>query len=59
MITYFGIRHLSPNGADCMLKLLGRLKPDIVMIEAPSDFENLIPDICNIKTKHFEQWNAT
>lgn len=51
MITYFGIRHLSPNGADCMLKLLGRLKPDIVMIEAPSDFENLIPDICNIKTR--------
>lgn len=38
MPSYFGIRHLSPNGAYHIKKELDKIKPKIVLIEAPADF---------------------
>lgn len=43
----FGIRHLSPAGAWHLRRLLDRVKPRIVLIEGPSDFNEelkYIPD---------------
>ena len=37
----FGIRHLSPAGAFYVREFLDRIKPELVLIEGPSDFEDM------------------
>lgn len=47
----FGIRHLSPAGAFFVRKYLDKYKPKLILIEGPSDFNNLIPAITDKKIK--------
>jgi hypothetical protein len=44
-VHLFGIRHLSAGGAWHIRRFLDRIKPDIVLIENPSDAEHLIDDL--------------
>ncbi len=41
----FGIRHLSPAGAWYVRKYLDKIMPELVLIEGPSDFTELIEDL--------------
>lgn len=50
-VNFFGIRHLSPAGAFYLRKFLDNLKPEVVIIEAPSDFEDVLNDITRAETK--------
>ena len=50
-VNFFGIRHLSPAGAFYLRKVLDNLKPETVIIEAPSDFEDVLNDITRAETK--------
>ncbi len=47
MPKYFGVRHLSPNGAFNIVHELDKLKPELVLIESPSDFTSFIPEFSN------------
>lgn len=47
----FGIRHLSPAGAWHLRTFLDRIQPQLVMIEGPSDFTELIPDLAGEEVK--------
>ncbi len=51
MVTYLGIRHLSPNGAYHVRKELEARKPDMILIEGPCDFTPLIPEFSNLNIK--------
>lgn len=51
MAYYYGIRHLSPNGAYQLINLLNDRKPDIVLVEGGSDLNDLIPQICGQNVK--------
>ena len=42
MAEYFGVRHFSPICSHLVVKFLDRVKPDIVLIEGPSDLSGLI-----------------
>ncbi len=46
-----GVRHLSPNGAFNVVKKLDEQQPKIVLIEGPSDFNSLIPQIVQKEVK--------
>lgn len=50
-VNFFGIRHLSPSGAFHLEKYLDGIKPETVLVEAPSDFEDTLEDIINPETK--------
>lgn len=50
-IKFFGIRHLSPAGGFYLEKFLGEEKPGCVLIEAPSDFEDMLSDMVRAETK--------
>ena len=41
----FGIRHFSPAGAYFLRQFLDEVKPSLVLIEGPADFDFLIDDI--------------
>ncbi|MDC7955338.1 DUF5682 family protein [Fusobacterium simiae] len=41
----FGVRHFSPAGAYYVREYLDKVKPKIVLIEGPSDFNDLIDEI--------------
>ena len=41
----FGVRHFSPAGAYYVRKYLDEVQPKVVLIEAPSDFTDLIDKI--------------
>ena len=41
----FGIRHFSPAGAYFVRQFLDKVKPSLVLIEGPADFDFLIDDI--------------
>ena len=41
----FGVRHFSPAGAYYVREYLDEVKPKIVLIEGPSDFNDLIGEI--------------
>ena len=41
----FGIRHFSPAGAYFVRQFLDKIKPDLLLIEGPADFDFLIDDI--------------
>ena len=45
MIQVFGIRHHGPGSARRLLKALEALEPDILLVEAPADAENLLENI--------------
>lgn len=45
----FGIRHFSPAGAYFIREFLDEIKPDLVLIEGPADFDFLIYDIVSKK----------
>ena len=45
----FGIRHFSPAGAYFLRQFLDKIKPDLVLIEGPADFDFLIDDIVSKK----------
>ena len=47
MAEYFGVRHLSPACAHYATEFLDRTKPDIVLIEGPSDLSGLIGPLCS------------
>lgn len=47
MLTYFGVRHLSPNGAFNVIRELDLLNPSLVLIESPSDFTPFIAEFSN------------
>lgn len=50
-VNFFGIRHLSPAGGFYLEKYLDDIRPKCVLIEAPCDFEDVIPDIVRAETK--------
>nr|WP_288916256.1 DUF5682 family protein [uncultured Lachnoanaerobaculum sp.] len=45
----FGIRHFSPAGAYFLRQFLDEVKPSLVLIEGPADFDFLIEDIVSKK----------
>ena len=45
----FGIRHFSPAGAYFLRQFLDEVKPSLVLIEGPADFDFLIDDIVSKK----------
>ena len=45
----FGIRHFSPAGAYFLRQFLDEVKPSLVLIEGPADFDFLIGDIVSKK----------
>ncbi|MCI9360190.1 MAG: hypothetical protein HFG65_04370 [Hungatella sp.] len=47
----FGIRHLSPAGAWYVREYLDEMKPELVLIEGPSDFTELIEELGGSKVK--------
>lgn len=47
----FGVRHLSPAAAYHVRKLLQKTKPDLVLIEGPSDLTDQMHWLCHKKTK--------
>lgn len=47
----FGIRHLSPAGAFHLRKLLDEKKPELILVEGPSDFNGLMDDMVREETK--------
>lgn len=51
MITFFGVRHLSPASAYHMYKELEKIKPDIVLIEGPSNINDEIKWFAHKQTK--------
>lgn len=46
----FGIRHLSPAGAWHLIRLLEKVRPQLVLVEGPCDFNALLPDIAATNT---------
>ena len=50
-VNFFGIRHLSPAGGFYLEKYLDEIKPEVVLIEAPCDFEDMLSDITRVETK--------
>lgn len=50
-VNFFGIRHLSPAGAFYLEKFLDSVRPELVLIEAPSDFSDTADDIVRAETK--------
>lgn len=49
--TIFGIRHLSPAGAYYVRECLDRIQPELVLIEGPSDFDEMITPLTDPKVK--------
>lgn len=44
-IHVFGVRHLSPGGAWHLRALLDRVRPKVVLVEAPADADELVSDL--------------
>ena len=47
----FGIRHLSPGGAWHLRTFLDQTDPELVLIEGPSDFTDLIGELTDTQVK--------
>lgn len=45
--SVFGVRHLSPAGAWYVREFLDRIQPRLVLIEGPSDFNDLIGELAS------------
>ncbi|KGE16791.1 DUF5682 family protein [Paenibacillus wynnii] len=50
-VHIFGVRHLSPGGANHLLKYLDKLQPTAVLIEGPTDATDEIRHLTNLVTK--------
>ena len=50
-VNVFGVRHLSPASAHHLLAYLNELRPKCVLIEGPSDFSDLLPQIAKKQVK--------
>lgn len=48
--NFFGIRHLSPAGAYYLRNFLDEKKPKLVLVEGPSDFNDILKDIVRPET---------
>ena len=51
MAEYYGVRHLSPACAFYVREFLDRTKPKAVLIEGPSDLNELIDGLCDHKVR--------
>ena len=49
--TYFGVRHLSPSAAFYLRKRLDEVKPELVLVEGPSDLSDQMKWLCNPDTR--------
>lgn len=49
--TYFGVRHLSPAAAYHLRKALDEAKPELVLVEGPSDLNDQMKWLCHPETK--------
>ena len=49
--NFFGIRHLSPAGAYYLRGFLDEKKPALVLVEGPSDFDDMLSDMVRKETK--------
>lgn len=49
--NFFGIWHLSPAGAYYLRGFLDEKKPKLVLVEGPSDFEDMLSDMVRKETK--------
>lgn len=49
--NFFGIRHLSPAGAYYLRRYLEEKMPKLVLIEGPSDFNDMLSDMVRTETK--------
>ncbi|HBI85429.1 MAG TPA: hypothetical protein DDX71_03950 [Ruminococcus sp.] len=47
MAVYFGVRHFSPACAFFVREFLEREKPDVLLIEGPSDLSGMIAALCS------------
>ncbi len=52
MPTYFGVRHLSPGAAYHLRKALDREKPELILVEGPSDLNDQMQWLCHPETKY-------
>lgn len=50
-VHIFGVRHLSPGGAQHLLSFLHEIEPTAVLIEGPSDATPEIRHVINMTTK--------
>lgn len=49
--NFFGIRHLSPAGAYYLRCFLDIKQPELVLVEGPADFNDILKDITRKETK--------
>lgn len=49
--NFFGIRHLSPAGAYYLRAFLDEKRPELVLVEGPSDFGDMLSDMVREETK--------
>ena len=49
--TYFGVRHLSPAAAFQLRRRLDEVKPELVLVEGPSDLSDQIKWLCHPDTQ--------
>ena len=50
--TYFGVRHLSPAAAYHVRKELDKARPQLVLVEGPSDLNDQMQWICDPRTEY-------
>ena len=50
--TYFGVRHLSPGAAFHLRRALDAAKPELVLVEGPSDLNDQMQWLCHPETKY-------
>ncbi len=49
--TYFGVRHLSPGAAFHLRRALDAARPELVLVEGPSDLNDQMTWLCRPETK--------
>ncbi len=49
--TFFGVRHLSPAAAYHLRKALDRARPELVLVEGPSDLNDQMQWLCHPETE--------
>ena len=49
--TFFGVRHLSPAAAYHLRKALDRARPELVLVEGPSDLNDQMQWLCHPETR--------
>lgn len=50
--TYFGVRHLSPGAAFHLRRALDAARPELVLLEGPSDLNGQMQWLCHPETKY-------